>query len=429
MSIPEVYKKWFLKLLLGPGDTMTFRKYRDEPLDPEGVDNLYIHVPFCRNKCPYCPYFKELYNEQQAGFFGDSLLREIEMHTGWLKGKEIQSLYVGGGTPTLLNSHLIPAIDRLRQLCTLHNVAIETTPTEINNRVTGELAGMGCNLISLGVQDFNPKYLDFLGRKYTVSDVYRAIDKLEQLNFHNFNIDLIFAMPGQTMKELDQTLQIAIDTGAHQLTLYPLFTFPYSVIGKSQELSHVVMPDGKTRKQMYYHIMDTLTAKGYKQVSVWSFLKGNALKYSSVTRDKYLGLGPSAGTYTGKQFLFNTFNIKEYLAMTMRGQIPGSYIMDVSPRLERLFWIYWRLYETGISLNAYRMRFGSDFMDDYGKWVRLILRLGYACRTDDHIMLTKKGIHRIHLMQNHFALEYINRIWTACTMETPPEEISLSALH
>ena len=336
---------------------------------------------------------------------------------------------MGGGTPTLLNSHLIPAIDRLRQLCTLHNVAIETTPTEINNRVTVELGRMGCNLISLGVQDFNPKHLDFLGRKYTVSDVYRAIDKLEQLNFHNFNIDLIFAIPGQTMRELDQTLQIAMDTGAHQLTLYPLFTFPYSVIGKSQELSHVVMPDGKTRKQMYYHIMDTLTSKGYKQVSVWSFLKGNALKYSSVTRDKYLGLGPSAGTYTGKQFLFNTFNIKEYLAMTMRGQIPGSYIMDVSPRLERLFWIYWRLYETGISLNAYRMRFGSDFMDDYGKWVRLILRLGYACRTDDHIMLTKKGIHRIHLMQNHFALEYINRIWTACTMETPPEEISLSALH
>ncbi|MFA5302380.1 MAG: radical SAM protein [Bacteroidales bacterium] len=429
MSIPEVYKKWFLKQFLGSGDTMTFRKYTNEPLDLDGVDNIYIHVPFCRNKCPYCPYFKELYHEQQAGYVGDSLLREIEMHAGWLQGKEIQSLYIGGGTPTLLNSHLIRAIDRLRGLCTLQNVALETTPQEINNRVTVELGRMGCNMISLGIQDFNPKYLDFLGRKYTVPDVFRAIDKLEQLNFRNFNIDLIFAMPGQTLEELDHTLQIAADTGADQLTLYPLFTFPYSVIGKSRELSHVVMPDGKTRKQMYFHIQDTLIAKGYKQVSVWSFLKGNTLKYSSVTRDKYLGLGPSAGTYTGKQFLFNTFNINEYIPLTIRDQIPGSYIMDVSPRLERLFWIYWRLYETKIPLNNYKTLFGSDFMKDYGKWVRITEQLGYAFRKEDQIELTKKGIHRIHLLQNHFALEYINRIWTASTMEHPPEEIHLSSLH
>jgi oxygen-independent coproporphyrinogen III oxidase len=429
MSIPEVYKKWFLKQFLGSGDTMTFRKYTDVPLALEGVDNIYIHVPFCRNKCPYCPYFKELYDEQQAGFYGDSLLREIEMHAEWLHDKEIKSLYIGGGTPTLLNSSLIRAIDRLRGLCTLQDVALETTPQEINNRVTDELGRMGCNMISLGIQDFNPKYLDFLGRKYTVTDVFRAIDKLKQLNFRNFNIDLIFAMPGQTLEELDQTLKIAVDTEADQLTLYPLFTFPYSVIGKSRELSHVVMPDGKTRKQMYFHIQNTLTGKGYKQVSVWSFLKGNTLKYSSVTRDKYLGLGPSAGTYTGKQFLFNTFNINEYISMTMRGQIPGSYIMDVSPRLERLFWIYWRLYETKIPLNLYKTLFGSDFMKDYGKWVRITEQLGYASRKGDQIELTKRGIHRIHLLQNHFALEYINRIWSASTMEHPPEEIHLSALH
>lgn len=429
MNVPEIFKQWVLKQLLDSGDTMTFRKYRDEPLDLTGVDNIYIHVPFCRNKCPYCPYFKELYYEQQAGFFAESLLREIELHKGWLKGKEIKSLYIGGGTPTLLNKYLIRAIDRLRELCTLQTVALETTPQEINNRVTVELGRMGCHMISLGVQDFNPKYLDFLGRKYSVPDVFRAINKLEQLNFRNFNIDLIFAMPGQTMAELDHTLQIAVDTGANQLTLYPLFTFPYSVIGKSRGLSHVKMPNGQTRKQMYFHIRDTLTSKGYEQVSVWSFLKGKTLKYSSVTRDKYLGLGPSAGTYTGKQFLFNTFNIKEYIAITMRGQLPGSYIMDVSPRLERLFWIYWRLYETKIPLNSYNIRFGSDFMKGYGKWTRILEHLGYASRTEDQIALTKKGIHRIHLLQNHFALEYINRIWTAGTMENPPEEIPLYALH
>ena len=125
------------------------------------------------------------------------------------------------------------------------------------------------------------------------------------------------------------------------------------------------MPDSEIRRRMYYHIYDTLLANGYEQVSVWGFLKGGKGKYSSVTREQYLGLGPSAGTYTGKQFLFNTFNMEKYISGPVQDQLPYEYIMDVTPHMERLFWVYWRLYETVIPREVYRQRFDRDFTEDF----------------------------------------------------------------
>lgn len=425
MRIPDFLKKLLLDRLLDLEDTLVFNQYEDQAVDWERIENLYIHIPFCRNKCLYCPYFKKTYQEQKAWFFGESLLREIELHAWWLKGKEMQSLYIGGGTPTLMTNLLIQAVEKLSALCILKNIALETTPAEINNRVLVELHHMGCNMISLGVQDFHQKYLSSIGRNYLVADTLKVIEKIGLLYYDTFNLDLIFAFPGQTIQELDKTLHMAMATPAHQLTFYPLFTFPYSTIGRFKQLKKVIMPDGLTRKRMYYHICDKLLGNGYKQVSVWSFLKGGKDIYSSVTRDTYLGLGPSAGTFTGKQFLFNTFHMNDYISLPLHNRIPTAYIMNITPNMERLFWIYWRLYETAIPLTAYKDRFGSEFCDDFNHWLWLADKLHYTVKKDNHIVLTKKGIHRVHLLQNHFSLDYINRIWTACTQDPPPSKVPL----
>lgn len=429
MSFPGLLKKWLLDWLLDPDDKLTFRKYEGQKIDWEGVDNLYIHIPFCRNKCPYCPYYKEIFQDQKAWFFGESLLHEIDLHAPWLQGRAMQSLYIGGGTPTLMTDLLTRAIGRLRELCSVEKIAIETSPSDISNEVLVSLHNMGCNMISLGVQDFQQKYLTFLGRDYTTEKTLDVIDKIGLSYYDTFNLDLIFAYPGQTLKELDLTLRMAMDTPAHQLTFYPLFTFPYSTVGRFINLKQVKMPDSEIRRRMYYHIYDTLLANGYEQVSVWGFLKGGKGKYSSVTREQYLGLGPSAGTYTGKQFLFNTFNMEKYISGPVQDQLPYEYIMDVTPHMERLFWVYWRLYETVIPREVYRQRFDRDFTEDFKSLLYGAEMMKYMVVKDPHLLLTKKGIHRIHLLQNHFALDFINRIWTACTQDPYPDKVPLSAWH
>ncbi len=418
-------KKFILKSLLGINDDLTFYKYNGQAINYERVNSLYIHIPFCRNSCPYCPYFKEIYSEDRALLIAGSIEKEIQLHAENLQNKNFESLYIGGGTPTLMNKALIRHTELLRSLCAVKHTAIETNPEEITERVLSELEEIKCDLISIGVQDFNDKYLKMLGRNYDASTADNAIEQAQKRNFLTVNIDLIFAFPGQTISELDETLERAVDSGADQVTLYPLFTFPYSRAGKHKKLRRVILPDPSQRKKMYFHICDKFTNNGYKQISVWAFLKNQKPRYSSVTRDYYLGIGPSSATYTGRHFLFNSFNLKHYQEQLESGKLPYSIVMDVSDRLERLFWLYWRLYETSVPAGEYENRFNRKLNRDFVKIVIALKLLGYAKKTDENIILNKMGIHRVHLLQNYFAMDYINRIWTESIKTPEPQKITL----
>jgi len=384
-----------------------------------------MHIPFCRTICPYCPYFKKKFSKAKVVKFSTSLLKEIELHREHLTGKKIDSLYIGGGTPTLMNTTLLKAIKTLKSFCSIEKIAIETNPEEINKHVLQELREMGCNLISLGIQDFNKKYLNLIGRQYSPDTALDAIRNTKAAGFETVNIDLIFAYPGQSLKELNDTLDKAIACDVDQITLYPLFTFPYSSIGKFNRAKKIILPNAVQRKRFYFKIIEKLNANGYHQISVWGFLKSGRTKYSSVTRDYYLGLGPSAATYTGKQFLFNSFNLAYYQKQIDLRKLPYSLIMNVSENLKKLFWIYWRFYETAIPLKAYKQLFRSEFKKDFGKILFALRILGYAKNSDERITLNKKGTHRIHLWQNYFALNFVNQIWSISHEKSNPKLIQL----
>ena len=336
-----MWKKIILNQFLKKDDNLTFVKYTNQDIDYQKINNLYIHIPFCRKMCPYCPYYKEKYEISKAEKIGNSIVKEIKLQAKNLKGRRIDSVYIGGGTPTLMNKTLIHAIDLLKSYCTIDKIAIETNPDEINEKVLSELDQMGCNIISLGIQDFNQKYLNKIGRKYSVETALNAIKSVKYRNFETINIDLIFAFPDQSLEELDKSLDIAINCNVDQITLYPLFTFPYSSIGQFKKLNKVILPNSIQRKRFYYYICKKLKDNGYQQISVWGFLKNGKTKYSSVTRDYYLGIGPSAATFTGKQFLFNTFNLQHYQNQIDLGKNPYSIILNVSENLRKLFWLYW----------------------------------------------------------------------------------------
>jgi coproporphyrinogen III oxidase-like Fe-S oxidoreductase len=143
--------------------------------------------------------------------------------------------------------------------------------------------------------------------------------------------------------------------------------------------------------------------------------------FSSVTRDFYLGLGPGAGTYTGREFHFNVFSVDHYARCLEAGRLPIALRMDVSERMARLFWLYWRLYETEVPLGAWRgSAAGAAVLSKAAEWT------GFAERSrNGRLRLTRRGAHWLHTLQNHFALDYVNKIWSACH-ETPwPERVPL----
>jgi oxygen-independent coproporphyrinogen-3 oxidase len=202
-----------------------------------------------------------------------------------------------------------------------------------------------------------------IGRDYNSKQAIRAIECLKSAGFDTLNADLIFAIENQTMQELESDLRTAIDLGLDQITCYPLFTFPYSEIGELRRLKRVKVPGRAVRKEMYYFTHDFMLQQAFTRTSVWSFNRQEKERYSSVTRDYYLDLVQVR--ILQRQVLLFQYLFGTGLHQSARKDLPVSLKMDVSPRMERSFWLYWRLYETELDKRKYSQFFYRDIETDY----------------------------------------------------------------
>jgi oxygen-independent coproporphyrinogen-3 oxidase len=388
---------------------------------------LYIHIPFCKNSCPYCPYYKEKYSLEKTKQYKKALLLEIEKYTNLLEHTKINSLYFGGGTPTLMIDGLEDIIASVKHYLNFDgDIALETLPTELTHPKLNKLKASGVNLLSVGVQSFLDSNLESFGRQYRSFDLMKNLRKLSQYNFDTINFDMIFVFPEQNIPDLQTDLGMALDFEPDQITYYPLFVFPYTKAAYLRNISKLNLPDCLIRRKMYYLIHDYLLNNGYNRTSVWSFNKNHTKPFSSVTRDRYVGFGAGAGSYTQNIFYFNVFSVKEYIGMLKKGKFPISLTMNVSKRMAKLFWLYWRFYETIIPVQEYSKLFNSNIWHDFPGLLKFIKLAGFSEKyTQDIIRLNKQGSHWIHLAQNYFALNYVARIWTRCIKDPFPEKIVL----
>lgn len=344
-TVTNMLRNYFV----GKDQKFIFEKVDIESFELPNIQetNLYIHIPFCKSMCPYCPYNRVLYQEEMIGPYITALLKEIEIYAQKLGRVTISSVYIGGGTPTNAIDELEDVIDKIKTCFNVvGDIAIETTIADINEYNVQKLKSYGINMISIGVQSFDEKYLELLGRNYTSEMIKPALKLLKEANFDTVNIDLMFAFPGQSEKEIMDDLKKANEYGIEQITAYPLFTFPYSTIGEYLKINKIKMPKFFARRKFYKLIHDYFIDNGYEMTSVWSFKKNNiqSKRYSSVTREDYIGFGAGAGSRFKSQFHFNTFTIAEYEKRLFEDKLPIAINMPISERLSRYYWLYWRLY-------------------------------------------------------------------------------------
>jgi len=233
----------------------------------------------------------------------------------------------------------------------------------------------------------------------------------------------MFAFPGQNVANVLDDLNEALKTGADQVTTYPLFTFPYSSVGRYLRMRRVKMPSIFRLRKMYKEIHNFLTQNGYQRVSVWGFKKGGSPRYSSVTRDTYIGIGAGAGSRLPDVFYLNTFSVQDYIEATLTGRLPIALAMDMAPELIKYYWLYWRFYDTYIDSQQVYEKFGKDVKLKviFG----LARLLGLTKENRNQIELTERGAFYIHLLQNYFILNYIDRVWSAAMKEAWPDKIEI----
>lgn len=412
--------------LVGPEQAWVFER-PDPGWVPGPVEqtSLYLHVPFCRNECPYCPYTKVRYTAELVEPYTIAALGEVDLWADAVGPARVTSVYVGGGTPTLALGAVSAVLGRMRERFEfLGDVCIETNPADIDEQTIARLHDAGVAMVSLGVQSFRPEHLATIGRRYSPDVAERALAQVTRGGFASVNADIMFALPGQSAADVIADLEHAAQLGADQLTTYPLFTFPYTSVGEYLHLKGVRMPDLRTRREHYEAISRWCAANGFERVSVWGFKRGGVPRYSSVTRDGYIGIGPGSGSHLPDGFTLNTFDLAEWQRAIADGRLPIALRMPFRAHMGGWWWLYWRFYDTHIPLALLAEELGPDTAKAR-HWLGALDAAGLARRRNGDLELTDAGAFWLHLAQNHFALSYVNTLWTAARRDPWPERIEI----
>lgn len=414
------------RYLVGPDQRWVFEP-PPQGWTPPRVErtSLYLHVPFCRNCCPYCPYTKVPYDEMLVEPYTRAAIAEVDWWADTIGPAEITSIYIGGGTPTLALGSVASVLTRVRERFRLTgDICIEANPADVDDETGRRLHNVGVALVSLGVQSFHPENLAMLGRRYDLPVAEHALALLAESGFASINVDIMFALPSQTAGDVTADLARAAQLGANQLTTYPLFTFPYTSVGEYLRLTAVRMPDLRVRRAHYRAIDRWCAEHGFERVSVWGFKRGAVPRYSSVTRDGYIGVGPGAGSHLPDGFVLNTFDLNSWIHATCEGRTAIALRMPFAGKMSGWWWLYWRFYDTRIPLDNLDAALGND-APKARRWLRAVEQAGLAVRNGGYLELTEPGAFWLHLAQNHFALNYVNTLWTKARREPWPQAVAI----
>ena len=396
----------------------TFKNEYDSTLPYFECDNLglYIHIPFCKSICNFCPYCKTKYDKELCDKYIDALIKEIRMVAS-KQGhkKQITSLYFGGGTPALAVDRLKEIIDTCKEYFEIsEGIGLELHPDNIDVATLQKLKAAGVTKISIGIQSFKEKYQLVLGRKAV--DINYMSSVLKQVPFETVSMDFIFALPDQTFEDLKSDIDTAFESGANHIAIYPFidFTFTKSTVK--------ALPKKEKRK-----LLDDTTkycqAKGYTRNSIWTFSSEKNAGYSSMTRDNFLGFGCSATTLLKEQFKINTFSVEEYCNRIGEQKLPTSLTLKFTRRQRMIYYLFWTAYSTTVDSKEFEKFFGVPLKKTYGFEFFLAKLLGFVTEKDGVYKMTLKGAFYYHYYENFYTLSYIDKMWGIMRLEAFPEEI------
>jgi oxygen-independent coproporphyrinogen-3 oxidase len=388
---------------------------------------IYLHIPFCEQICPYCPYNKEIYDPEVARKYTNAMKKEINFYSDLIGNKPVTSFYIGGGTPTtMLYNGLEDILEHVYKNFSMHcDIHMESHPNHLSSDNLDTIISMGIDHLSIGVEALQDRHLRTLKRPYIAEEVKAAVERAVDKGFKCVNTDLIFALPDQTYNEVEQAGRTLVEMAVHQVAAYPLFVFPYTQLGRTLKASNYKNTSIFVRRKMLGILEKIFYSAGFKRTSVWAFTRPGIPKYCSVTVPLYVGLGASGGSYLKDVFYLNTFRVAEYIHALEEGRIPIALSMDLSEKMQMAGWLYWRIYETGFAIKDFKKRFGKDFNRIYGKYVKLLSFLGFLKDKEDKIVLSDKGSYWLHALEDLFSIDYISKLWGDSKQNPWPAEVIL----
>ena len=387
----------------------------DQPLPLKGARGLglYVHIPFCRSLCSFCPYCKVPWREALAREYLEGLLAEIRLvGEQWQGRRQAGSLYFGGGSPALLARRLGEIVSALEEHFTLTGgIGVELHPRDVTEETLSLLRDAGVDRICVGIQSFQADALAHLGRERP--DPAALGEALRRVPFPTVSADFIFALPGQDPASLRRDVLLAEEMGANHLAFYPFIDFSFTP-------SRTPALPLEEKRRLLEGLTAFLRERGYLRDSIWTFAREPGRGYSSMTRSSYLGFGCSAATLLAEQFKVNTFSIPAYLERVRGGRLPTALTCRFTPRQRMVYHLFWQAYTTRVSGGEFRAQFGMPLERAYPLELRCARALGWVRRDGEDWRVTDAGAFQLHRIEGPYTLSYIQRMWSLLGREAFP---------
>jgi len=361
---------------------------------------IYVHIPFCIKKCPYCDFYS-ITDQSLKQPFIEALIQEMQMASS--PSLLFDTLYFGGGTPSVLRPENIGRIIEnaygLFNISTDTEITIEVNPGTVTSEQLPEYKNIGINRINIGVQSFNDEILDFLGRIHSSNDAVLTIRGARKAGFDNIGIDLIYGIPGQTKEMWLSDLHRAVEFKPEHLSCYMLTYEKGTPLDIERRQGKVKPVADSLSAELFETTMEYLTAHGYVQYEISNFAKNASrisrhnMKYWSFS--PYLGFGPSAHSFTGHQRYWNCRSVKKYMENIKQGRLPIEEKEILSKEQRMMEMVYLGLRKTdGIDIDVIDETLGINFRQIFAEKIKQLEEDGYLLpiQPKNRCALSRKGM-------------------------------------
>lgn len=375
---------------------------------------IYIHIPFCMQKCLYCDFVSYINKSECVKEYINCMIKEIQSYD--LKKYNITTIYIGGGTPSFIESDYIKEIINVIQNKLEKNdtrwedieITIEVNPGTVTLEKLNDYKTVGINRISLGLQATQDRLLKRIGRIHNYKDFLEAYELLKRVGFNNINVDLMIGLPNQSIKDLKESLEKIIKLNPNHISVYSLIIEDGTPISKLLDEEKIKLPDEEIERQMYWYVKNKLELNGYNHYEISNFSKkGKESKHNlnCWKQKQYIGIGAAAHSYFKDIRYSNTNNIEEYIKNIKENNIEKNRKIEEKQTIEdkknEFMMLGFRMIE-GVNIADFKAKFVDNPLYVYREKIKKLTDEGLIEVDLNNIKLTNKGLDLANVVFEEF---------------------------
>lgn len=357
---------------------------------------IYVHIPFCKQRCSYCDFYFSTNLKSKTRLI-EMISKELVLRKNEIS-ENIETIYLGGGTPSLLNSDelnlIFETIYENYPVISLPEVTLETNPDDLNFEKIKELKSTPVNRFSIGVQSFFDEDLRLMNRAHNSMEAIDSVKMVQDFGFENITIDLIYGSPGTSDEMWKKNLETALELKVPHVSSYALTVEPKTALAHQIQTKKISEISEEKQAQQFQILVNTLTANDFIHYEISNFGKEGFLSQhnSNYWKGKtYLGIGPSAHSYDGKNRSWNVSNNSIYIKNLSENTLPNTVeVLGENDRFNELIMINLRTI-FGVDLNQIKKEFPAEFYEDLNRELQPLLKESLIQENQQIITLTEKG--------------------------------------